>query len=199
MRASIISSFKKMHSWEIPGERVITIMTAGNLATTQAVIIVGGQIAPAKPTMFLIYPEGNFIEASDDTPFIQIGETKYGRPIIVRAFDPDMSFEDALKLLMVSFDSTLKANLSVGLPLDYQTNTVDSYRLGTSGRVDQDDPYFIEISTGWGDARPGIRCAEPLLLGRAGRAGAVVSRWFATTHEPPDRSCASMNAFPSGS
>lgn len=203
-----ISSFKKMHSWEVPGERVITIMTAGNLATTQAVIslleerskaaadrnpsileqasmfqvarmvgdtlkevieghadngqradaafnatiIVGGQVAPANPTMFLIYPEGNFIEASDDTPFIQIGETKYGRPIIVRAFDPDMSFEDALKLLMVSFDSTLKANLSVGMPLDYQTYKADSYALGDSGRVDQDAPYFAVISSGWGEA-----------------------------------------------
>ncbi|MGD9665814.1 MAG: peptidase, partial [Novosphingobium sp.] len=170
-----ISVFRKMFYWSVPGERIISVMTAGNLATTQAVIsqleerskapeerhnslleaptmfqvataigrllretitsaqhtngqfgegrftasiIVAGQIAGQEPRLFLIYPEGNFIEASPDTPFFQIGETKYGRPIILRAYDPSMSFENAIKLLMVSFDSTLKANLSVGMPLD---------------------------------------------------------------------------------
>ena len=75
----------------------------------------------------MIYPEGNFIECSDDTPFFQIGETKYGKPIIVRAYDRAMSFAETAKLLMVSFDSTLKSNLSVGLPLDllfYEKDTL---------------------------------------------------------------------------
>ncbi|NIQ98173.1 MAG: peptidase, partial [Desulfuromonadales bacterium] len=76
-------------------------------------------IAGGAPRLFLIYPEGNFIEASADTPFFQIGETKYGRPILLRAYDADMSFADAIKLLLVSFDSTIKANLSVALPLDW--------------------------------------------------------------------------------
>ncbi|MEL6521840.1 MAG: proteasome-type protease [Pseudomonadota bacterium] len=203
-----ISSFRKMAAWDVPGERSITLMSAGNLATTQAVIsllegrsqpvndrhtalleqpsmfqvarmvgetlrsviegqtgdgqtadstfhaslIVGGQIAPGPPTMFLIYPEGNFIEASDDTPFFQIGETKYGRPILVRAYDPDMSFEDAMKLLLVSFDSTVKANLSVGLPFDYQIYEAGSLAIGRTGRIEQDDPYFAMISEGWGTA-----------------------------------------------
>jgi len=167
-----ISTFKKMFSWEVPGERILTIMTAGNLATTQALVslidertkapedrepsilsapsmfqvarlvaqtlkdviathadegqradsafnatvILGGQIKGSEPRLFLIYPEGNFIEAGDETPFFQIGETKYGKPILVRAYDPAMSFED------------------------YQR------------RIAADDPYYLDISTGWGEA-----------------------------------------------
>lgn len=203
-----ISTFRKMFSWETPGERVLTLMTAGNLATTQAVIsllderskahderepsllavpsmfqaarlvadtlrdviarhgdegqraegafnatiILGGQIAGGPPRLFLIYPEGNFIEAGTDTPFFQIGETKYGRPILVRAYYPDMSFAEAIKLLLVSFDSTLKANLSVGAPFDAQLYETDSFSRGTSLRIEADDPYFQSISTGWGEA-----------------------------------------------
>ncbi|MEM7301644.1 MAG: proteasome-type protease [Pseudomonadota bacterium] len=203
-----ISVFRKMFTWEQPGERVITLMTAGNLATTQALVsllnerskspderdpailsepsmfqiarlvgstlnelirtnatgeeqadaafnatvILGGQIQGSAPRLFLIYPEGNFIEASDETPFLQIGETKYGKPIIVRAFDADMSFEDAAKLLLVSFDSTVKANLSVGLPLDLQTYETDSFKRGIERRFEADDPDYLTISSGWGDA-----------------------------------------------
>lgn len=203
-----ISTFRKMFSWEIPGERSITLMTAGNLATTQAVIslleerskepeardpgilqspsmfqvatlvgntlkevisthaevgqradatfnatmIIGGQIGNGEPRMFLIYPEGNFIEASFDTPFLQIGETKYGRPILVRAYDPEMSFEEAIKLLLVSFDSTIKANLSVSLPLDVHAYRAGSLRNGPQFRICQDDPYYESISSGWGIA-----------------------------------------------
>lgn len=202
-----ISVFRKMTTWEVPGERMITMMTAGNLATTQAVvsllderskapedrdpsilrapsmfqiarmigetmqevirtqtnigmsadafgatIIVGGQIAGSEPRLFMIYSEGNFIEASEDTPFFQIGETKYGRPILVRAYDRTMSFEDATKLLLVSFDSTVKANLSVDLPLDYLAYETDSLKVGHKGRIHASDPYFQTISTGWGDA-----------------------------------------------
>ncbi|WP_072779583.1 peptidase [Marivita hallyeonensis] len=203
-----ISTFKKMTIWEEPGERVITLMSAGNLATTQAVIslldersklpedrtsslmkapsmfqaacmvgdtlrevigdltdggqradsgfdatlILGGQIDGSPPRMFLIYPEGNFIEAGDDTPFFQIGEIKYGRPILVRAFDPDLTFESALKLLMVSFDSTLKANLSVGMPLDFFCYETDSLEKRHVGRVTADNERFQTISKGWGEA-----------------------------------------------
>jgi putative proteasome-type protease len=203
-----VSVFKKMVTWENPGERVITLMTAGNLATTQATIslleertkapedrepsimeapsmfqiariagrvlreviqtnsrsgeeasssfnatmILGGQIKGSAPRLFLIYPEGNFIEAGGDTPFFQIGEAKYGKPILVRAYDPDMSFEDAVKLLMVSFDSTVKANLSVGLPFDVQVYETDTLTSGTSQRIEADDDYFASISSGWGEA-----------------------------------------------
>ncbi|MEQ9507201.1 MAG: proteasome-type protease [Hyphomonas sp.] len=203
-----VSRFRKQFTWSVPGERALVLMTAGNLATTQAVvslleertkapserrpsilelptmfqiarhvgdtlrdviqsnsptgqkadsafnstIILGGQVKGMEPRMFLIYPEGNFIEASDDTPFFQIGETKYGRPILVRAYDPAMSFEDAAKLMLVSFDSTIKANLSVGMPLDLQTIDTNSYRLGQSKRIESDDPFYQSISTGWGEA-----------------------------------------------
>ena len=203
-----ISTYTKMFTWEDEGDSVITLMTAGNLATTQSVvslidermkapgdrspsilglpsmfqvarlvgstlreviqshaqtgqradaafnasIIVGGQVKGSEPRLFLVYPEGNFIEAGADTPFLQIGETKYGRPILVRAFDPTMSFEAAVKLLLVSFDSTMKANLSVGLPLDLQLYEAGSLRQGMARRIAGDDPYYQSISTGWGDA-----------------------------------------------
>lgn len=203
-----IASVKKMHTWKVEGERVMTIMTAGNLATTQALVsllsersvkpkkrdpsilkaptmfqvarligdtlreviaenersgqeadavfnatlILGGQIKGMSPRMFMIYPEGNFIEASPDNPFFQIGETKYGKPILVRAFDSKMSPEEAMKLLLVSFDSTLKANLSVGLPFDYQIYKADSFTVETGSRITANDKYFKQISGGWGDA-----------------------------------------------
>ncbi|KPQ20788.1 MAG: putative proteasome-type protease, partial [Porphyrobacter sp. HL-46] len=117
-----------------------------------ATMIVAGQIAGMQPRLFMIYPEGNFIEASWDTPFFQIGETKYGRPILIRGYDPDMSFEDAVKLLMVSFDSTIKANLSVGLPLDLLVIGKDAFAATHEHRVGAEDPYFATISSGWGDA-----------------------------------------------
>ncbi len=105
-----------------------------------------------EPRLFMIYPEGNFIEASLDTPFFQIGETKYGRPIILRGYDRTMSFEDAVKLLMVSFDSTLKANLSVGLPLDMMVIGRDDLAPTFERRITAHDQYFEAISSSWGDA-----------------------------------------------
>ncbi|WP_073146120.1 proteasome-type protease [Litoreibacter ascidiaceicola] len=199
---------RKMFTWDVPGERVITLLTAGNLATTQALIsllderskiveernptilelptmfqvarligstlkeviqdswaegpeasskfkasvILGGQIKGGKPTLFLIYPEGNFIEITEDSPFFQIGEAKYGKPILVRAYDPEMSFEDTIKLLLVSFDSTIKANLSVGLPLDLQVYVGDSFEVDNKPRIEADDAYYQAVSSGWGDA-----------------------------------------------
>jgi len=104
------------------------------------------------PRLFLIYPEGNFIEASFDTPFFQIGETKYGRPIILRGYDRKMRFEDAVKLLMVSFDSTLKANLSVGMPLDLLVLANDQFTPLHERRITGDDPWYRVISASWGDS-----------------------------------------------
>lgn len=203
-----ISTFRKMHVWEEPGERVIVLMSAGNLATTQAVVsllderskavvdrhqalletpsmyqtarmvgdivkeviansipigetadayfnasfILGGQIRGSEPRLFMIYPEGNFIESSDDTPFFQIGETKYGKPIIIRAYDRNMSFAETVKLLVVSFDSTLKSNLSVGLPLDLLFYEKDTLKVGMRKRFAQDDAYYRTISEGWSNA-----------------------------------------------
>ena len=118
----------------------------------KATVILGGQIKGGKPTVFLIYPEGNFIEVTDDNPFFQIGETKYGKPILVRAYDPEMSFADAIKLLLVSFDSTIKANLSVGLPLDLQTYEADSFKMSDKPRIEADDAYYQTVSNNWGEA-----------------------------------------------
>src|ERR1043166_9377084 len=195
-----ISVFRKMFHWSVPGERIVAMMTAGNLATTQAVIsqleertkapqdrhpsvleaptmfqvassvgsllrdvidgrqsegggytagprfsasmIVAGQIKGMEPRLFLIYPEGNFIEASFDTPFFQIGETKYGRPIIIRGYDRAMSFEDAVKLMMVSFDSTVAANLSVGLPFDLLVLQRHRFEPLHERRILNNDPYY---------------------------------------------------------
>jgi putative proteasome-type protease len=117
-----------------------------------ASIILAGQIRDMQPRLFMIYPEGNFIEASWDTPFFQIGETKYGRPILIRGYDRAMSFEDAVKLLMVSFDSTIKANLSVGLPLDLLVIGRDEFAATHERRVAGDDAFFETISSSWGDA-----------------------------------------------
>ena len=117
-----------------------------------ASMIVAGQIKGMEPRLFLIYPEGNFIEAGADTPFFQIGETKYGRPIIIRGYDRAMSLEDATKLLLVSFDSTLKANLSVGLPLDLLVIARDGFTATHQKRIGQEDTYFQAISSSWGDA-----------------------------------------------
>ena len=121
-------------------------------ATFHATFIVGGQIDGSEPRLFLIYPEGNFIEASADTPYFQIGETKYGRPIMLRAYDAEMSWEAAIKLLLISFDSTVKANLSVGLPLDMLAYQKDSFECMYRDRITSDDPYFLSVSNGWGEA-----------------------------------------------
>ena len=117
-----------------------------------ASFILGGQIKGTEPRLFMVYPEGNFIEVSDDTPFFQIGETKYGKPILVRAYDPSMTFAETVKLLMVSFDSTVKSNLSVGLPLDLLFYERDTFEVTYRKRIGSDDAYYREISDGWSDA-----------------------------------------------
>ena len=115
-------------------------------------LILGGQVEGEKPRLFLIYPQGNFIESSTDNPFFQIGETKYGKPILVRAYDPYLSFEETIKLMLLSFDSTLKANLSVGLPLDFQIYENNKFVQGPSGRFEAGDQYLADVSSGWSQA-----------------------------------------------
>ncbi len=113
-------------------------------------MILGGQIVGGDMRLYMIYPEGNFIEVSEEQPFFQIGETKYGKPILVRAYDKMMSYEEAIKLLMVSFDSTIKANLSVGLPLDICVYEKDSFEVSFKERIDKDNHYFRKLSDLWG-------------------------------------------------
>ncbi|HXZ92265.1 MAG TPA: proteasome-type protease [Burkholderiales bacterium] len=194
-----ISTFSKMTVFEAVGERVVVMLSSGNLGVTQSVVsllrlrqadgvlaarsmydvavligetlrevmqrdgaslqarnidagcnfIVGGQIAGEAPRLFHVYPEGNFIEASVDTNYFQIGETKYGKPIIDRVVKYDVPMKDAAKCLLVSFDSTMRSNLSVGLPIDLLGYEKDSLRVTLRRRFLENDPYFREISQFW--------------------------------------------------
>jgi putative proteasome-type protease len=201
-----IASYRKMYVFEATGERVITILTAGNLSVTQTVIaklrheiahgsrrsimtadtmldvaeiigrtlnevyvevdermkrselstsasmIVGGQRLGGQLRLFLVYREGNFIEATDDTPFLQIGEHKYGKPILDRVVRPSTSIEDGRKAVLISMDSTLRSNLSVGMPLDLLTIRRNEYRVSTRERIEAGDPTFAAMSEGWSRA-----------------------------------------------
>jgi putative proteasome-type protease len=203
-----VGRFKKMFTWEFPGDRVFILLTAGNLAATQAVVsvlseevalapkkkktlrtadtmfqatqivgeavrkiravdedhltangeafsasfIFGGQIGKERPRLFNIYTAGNFIEATPDTPFFQIGEHKYGKPILDRVARSDMELGDAAKVILISFDSTLRSNLSVGLPIDLLTYETGSLKIEHTKRIGLDDPYFKLISAEWSKA-----------------------------------------------
>ena len=117
-----------------------------------ASFILGGQIGSEAPRLFHIYPEGNFIEATDDTPFFQIGEHKYGKPILDRVAQPSMRLGEAAKLVLLSFDSTLRSNLSVGLPIDLLIYERDFLDVRREKRIEQDDEYFRKLSAAWSDA-----------------------------------------------
>ncbi|WP_102109755.1 peptidase [Oceaniglobus roseus] len=204
-----ISIYRKMFTFESPGERVIAIMTAGSLSVTQttiarladaidnpdstmtpsimqaetmlqvaeivgntlsrvasdiamklggmsqnasATMIVAGQRRGGDMRMFLVYPEGNFIEATSDTPFLQIGEHKYGKPILDRVVTMDTSLLDAQKAVLLSMDSTLRSNLSVGMPLDLAVIEADQMRLSRLRRIEADDPVFHKMSLAWSEA-----------------------------------------------
>lgn len=202
-----ISVFSKMQVEEVPGERVLTMLSAGNLAVTQAVwnrlregvhldgmrqtlrtvpnmfraaqlvgqavrdvfaadgpalnaqgigfdvsLMLGGQIAGEPPRLFLIYAAGNFIEATVDTPFLQIGEHKYGKPILDRVVGFDTPLVDGVKLVLISMDSTLRSNLTVGLPIDLLVYRTDSFGIALRKRLTEDDPYFRMIREGWSGA-----------------------------------------------
>ncbi len=199
-----IATFRKLYQFGIPGERVIFLQTAGNLATSQSVvnllrhrlssdmenlnnvpslfaaaslvgqtvrevlardncapcsgvdltcsILVSGQIRGEAPQLYNIYPQTNFISATEDTPYFQIGESKYGKPILDRALGWNSPLEQALRCALVSFDSTIRSNLSVGMPLDVMVYRRDSFALGAGYRVTESDPYFSGIRQQWGEA-----------------------------------------------
>lgn len=117
-----------------------------------ASMIVAGQRAGGDMRLFLIYPEGNFIEATDDTPYLQIGEHKYGKPILDRVVTPETSLADAQKAVLLSMDSTLRSNLSVGMPLDLTVIEKDTCRIGMTRRIMDGDPDFAEMSAAWSAA-----------------------------------------------
>jgi len=202
-----IAVYRKMFVFEASGDRVIVVMTAGNLSVTQTAIaklrhgiaggdaarsimhvdsmlgiaeivgktlndvyveigermertrysasasmLLGGQRLGGQMRLFLIYPEGNFIEATDDTPFLQIGEHKYGKPILDRVVRPSTSLADGRKAALISMDSTLRSNLSVGMPLDLLTVRRNDYRVTTRERIEPGDAEFATVSAAWGKA-----------------------------------------------
>jgi putative proteasome-type protease len=116
-----------------------------------ASFILAGQIRGEAPRMFLVYTEGNFIETSHDTAFFQIGEIKYGKPILDRVIEPSTALEDAVKCALISFDSTMRSNISVGPPLDVLVYERDSLKLGLQKRLDEGDPYLQRIRQQWGE------------------------------------------------
>lgn len=115
-------------------------------------VLFGGQIAGEPPALYLVYSQGNFIQCSDDTHFLQIGEHKYGKPILDRAITGDMDLYDALKLGLISFDSTMRSNLSVGAPLDLCVIRKDALRVELKHRVEADEPYFHNLRERWSSA-----------------------------------------------
>ncbi|MEL6316099.1 MAG: proteasome-type protease [Pseudomonadota bacterium] len=202
-----IARYRKLFTWTQPGERVIALMTAGNLAMTQAVIsllqeridtpepgvdnlmsapsmfrvaelvgdamretqerygpgltamnengvatiVLAGQRQGGQLRLFMIYSAGNFIEATDDTPFFQIGEHKYGKPILDRVITPTTSLIDAKTAALLSMDSTMRSNLSVGMPLDLAVIPRDALAFQELRRIEPDDPEFHGLSQAWSE------------------------------------------------
>lgn len=199
-----ISIFRKLHVFELPGDRVMVLMTSGNLAISQAVLnvlaqenaqrpdsiwrvpnmfeaarrvghairlvyerdaqalreqgvefninlIFGGQIGTAACRLFQVYAAGNFIEATPECPYFQIGEAKYGKPILDRVLRPDTPLDEAAKCALISMDSTLRSNLSVGLPLDLLVYEADALRVTHFSSIDEHNEYFAMIRGTWGE------------------------------------------------
>jgi putative proteasome-type protease len=200
-----IATFSKMKVYEKRDDRVLVVLSSGNLAVTQAVVnildrqkdvegdartiwnvssvfdvasivgdavrevqrrdavhlqqanvdysatlLVGGQIKGEETRLFNVYSQGNFIEASTDTIYFQVGESKYGKPILDRVLTPSTPYQEAAKCALISFDSTVRSNISVGLPIDLMWYPRDSLRVGVQKRINEGDPYYTMIRQSWG-------------------------------------------------
>lgn len=202
----VLSTYSKMHSYALDNERLVVLLSAGNLATTQAVIsqidsdleegaetslktcqkmsdvanyvgkisreqqrevdestgdsdidvsasfIVGGQIAGADPHVYLVYPAGNHISYSEATPYLQIGESKYGKPILDRILSLDTCLEDAARCALVSMDSTLRANATVGPPVEILVYDRDSFGADHRFSLSGEDSYLLTLNKAWNEA-----------------------------------------------
>jgi putative proteasome-type protease len=111
--------------------------------------VVGGQVAGEAPRLFHVYSQGNFIEATEETPWFQLGESKYGKPILDRVISPATPQGEAAKCVLISFDSTMKSNISVGLPIDFLWYPKDALRVGLKHRIREGDPYFTMLRARW--------------------------------------------------
>ena len=204
-----ISTFRKLHIFSKPGERIMAVASAGNLAVSQSVLstltegtedphtgeletlmnaptmfqaaqrigrairlvhategpalksedvsfdvsfLFGGQIKGSRMRLFMVYTAGNFIGCTTDTPYLQIGEHKYGKPVLDRAINYQMDLYDALKLALISVDSTMRSNLSVGMPLDILVARSDAFQAELSYRIEPGEPYFHDLRERWSSA-----------------------------------------------
>ncbi len=125
-------------------------LTQNNI-DSNANFLIGGQIRGEPPRLFNVYGEGNFIEATPDTCYFQIGETKYGKPIIDRVVNRSTGLLEDTKCTLVSCDSTMRSNISVGLPIDLLVYEVDSLNIKLQRRIQESDPYFQMVHTQWGE------------------------------------------------
>lgn len=202
-----IATFRKLHIFEQPGEKMFALATAGNLAFTQSVISIlregletdegvktlldqpsmfraaqfigrvirdvyrsdgpaieqngasldftmlfGGQVKGRNLRLYLMYRAGNFIEATADTPYLQVGEHKYGKPILDRAVNFNTNIYSALKLALISMDSTMRSNLGVGMPLDFVVLRRDAMDWELKQRIEPGEPYFHDLRERWSAA-----------------------------------------------
>ncbi len=150
------------------GRAIREVHRIGNLSEEQSqsgafdvTILLGGQIRGGRLRLFMIYSAGNFIEATTDTPYLQVGEHKYGKPILDRSINADTSLADALKLGLISMDSTIRSNLSVGLPIDVLTIRRDTYQTEIVYRIDEAEPYFRDLREKWSSALRAAHQAIP--------------------------------------
>ncbi len=131
-------------------KRAIGATLQGTTINASASILLGGRIGDEPLTLYQIYAEGNFIECQPDAPFLQIGELKYGKPILDRALTWESPLDEAVKVALISFDSTIRSNLSVGLPLDLIVVPTNPKQSSVQRRIEVEDPYFNDLSATWG-------------------------------------------------
>jgi putative proteasome-type protease len=213
-----ISTYRKLHLFARPGERVLALASAGNLSISQTVtsllaegvenpdtgeletitaaptmfraaqlvgrairrvrasdapalqqaelrfevsFLFGGQIKGGPMRLYMIYSAGNFIECSQDAPFLQIGEHKYGKPILDRAVSHTTDLYDSLKIALISMDSTMRSNLSVGLPIDILVLRRDAFETELVHRIEANEPYFHDLRERWSGALRAAHIAIP--------------------------------------
>jgi putative proteasome-type protease len=134
----------------------------GNNVSTDATLLLGGSIDGRRPRLFLIYGAGNFIECQSDTPFLQIGEHKYGKPVLDRMITYETPLAEAVKIGLISFSATMRSNLAVGLPIDLLTVRSGVSAIEVLHRIDVDDPYYREMNDRWSNALRAAAAAIPL-------------------------------------
>jgi putative proteasome-type protease len=213
-----VSTFRKLHVFTQPGERIMALASSGNLSLSQTVrsmltegienpetgeretlmnaptmfqaaqrigrtvraiqsiegkalaaadvdhevaFLFGGQVKGGRLRLFMIYSAGNFIECTTDTPYLQIGEHKYGKPVLDRAISFDTEIYDALKIGLISMDSTMRSNLGVGLPIDLLVARRDTYNPEVNYRIEPGEPYFQDLRERWSGALRAAHIAIP--------------------------------------